>query len=246
MGLVIEPNNLWLLALPALICACLSAIFTLLLWRAAWVSGLPHRREPCVTCVFEADLLRKGTCTENCAINSIPTLPLMLFFITSGLTMMCVFFPSLVSTYVIPFNLAPPLLPTLLLVTLGATNGGAAVLLATYFVQDRAWHRELFFRGAAAMTLIGLIAASTLAGLGKAGWITSSWLQTAAVEAEWLTPLGLFAIIVVVAMEHRARLERPVMGLRGLGLTTAPIFLIVVIGLARMLEILSYAYPQLV
>lgn len=246
MGLAIEPNNLWVLALPALICACISAIFTLMLWRAAWKSGLPHRREPCVTCVFEADLIRKGTCTENCAINSLPTLPLMLFFISSGLTLMCVFFPTIVTQYVIPFNLSPASLGPMILVGIGAANGGAAVLLAAYFVQDKAWHRELFIRGATAATIVGLIAASTLAALDRIPSVAAGypWLSAIGAEADWLTPLGLFAIIMAMALEHRARLERPVLGLRSLGMTTVPMFFMVVVGLARMLEILSYAYPQ--
>lgn len=237
MPLTLEWQNLWTIALPLFLSLCTSTLFTVLLWRVAWKSGMPHRREPCVNCVFEKGLIRHGTCRETCAVNVIPTLPLLLFLFTSTFALFFLVFPGIVVTYMFPGGFDPTW-SSAAVMAVAAANGGASILLVGYFVQDKAWHRELFFRiaaaGSTAGLVLGLVFQSHPGFLGQMG--------TFCLE---VTPFGMFAVIMTSGLEHRARWGRPVLGLRALGLSTLPLFLITLVAVARILFVLSAAYPNL-
>lgn len=224
-------QNLWTLALPFFICISTAAFFTVLLWRVAWKSGLPHRREPCATCVFEPGLLTRGTCREVCAVNVIPTLPLLLFLFTASFALLFLFFPSLVFSYLFPGDVSGNWANAAFVVVAGS-NAGAAILLTGYFVQDKAWHRELFFRVAVAGSLVAIVT----------GLVAPAWLGS---FAETLVPVGLVSVLLSASLEHRAQWGRPVLGMRALGMSTLPLFLVAFVAMARILFVLSAAYPQL-
>jgi hypothetical protein len=227
MGLTLAWGNLEGVALPFMLCACVSGILTVFLWRAAWESGMPHRREPCATCVFEGKLIKTGTCRESCAVNIIPTLPLMLFLFTCTFALFFVFFTPIVESSLFPPIWSPDLSGAVAALV-AASNGGAAVLLAAYFAQDTAWHRELFLRIGAAGSLAALVV----------GVMNPEGVGSIALS---LAPLGLFAVLLSAALEHRARWGRPVLGLRSMGFSTTPLFVISLIGLLKILWVLSSA-----
>jgi hypothetical protein len=228
VGLGVDWLNLWVVGLPFLTCACASGALAVLLYRTALASGLPHRRDTCARCVFESALRRTGTCAQACAVNAIPTLPLVLFSFTSTFALLFLFYPSLALEYVLPSVPAPSPLAQIVRDLLVATNVGASVVLAGYFVQDTARSRELFSRTAAAGALAGLVAGSTLPG---------AWGATAAL----LTPVALLVLLIALALEHRAVRGEPTLGLRAIGLATAPLFLIGIAALARIAQIVSEA-----
>lgn len=236
MPLLLDWANLWSVALPFFICISVAAIFTVFLWRAAWKSGLPHRREPCATCYFEDKLIRQGTCRESCAVNVLPTLPLLLFLFTCSFALFFIFFPSLVLQYLLPGtgsspgSVNPQLLDASIALVAGA-NGGAAVLLAGYFVQDKAWHREFFFRISAAGTISGIVL----------GLVVPGPIGTYAIDA---TPFALGAVLLGAGLEHRAIAGRPVLGMKALGASTVPLFLVAVVVMFRIFFVLSAAYPS--
>lgn len=233
MGVVIVWANLWLVGLPFLLCACVGGIFSVFLWRAAWKSGMPHRREPCATCVFEKALIKQGYCKESCAVNTIPMLPLVLFLATCTFALLFLFFPSVVFTYLLPSTSPNPTTSVpewqqSIRTVVAAANGAAAVLLGAYFVQDTAWHRELFLRVAAAGSLAGIVIGVTAPG------------PVGQVALE-VTPFALLAVLLSAALESRARWGRPVLGLRALGISTTPLFIVTLVGIARILSVLSAA-----
>ncbi|MDE1819451.1 MAG: hypothetical protein KGJ23_00435 [Euryarchaeota archaeon] len=233
MPLVLQWSNLWDIAVPFFICISLATIFTVFLWRVAWKSGLPHRREPCASCVFERELIKNGECHKVCAVNVIPTLPLLLFLFDCSFGLFFLLFPALVMQFLFPAGFDQTWSEAVI-AALGATSGGAAILLVGYFVQDKAWHRELFFRIAAAGTTTGLLLA-VLVPTPIDGWAVGSFALNA-------TPFGMVAVMLTAGIEHRARWGRPVLGLRALGATTLPLFFVALVACARILFILNAAY----
>ncbi len=233
MPLVLAWQNLWYVALPFFISISAATIFTVMLWRVAWKSGLPHRREPCATCVFEKDLVRSGTCRKVCAVNVIPTLPLMLFLFTCSFALFFLLFPEIVLAYLFPGGM-DPIWSNAVITAVAASNGGSAILLVGFFVQDKAWYREMFFRIAAAGTTTGIVV-----GLLFPGPVAGLDIGSFAFNA---TPFGLVAVILTSGLEHRARWGRPVLGLRALGVTTLPLFLVALVAVARIMFILNAAY----
>lgn len=237
--LLLDWSNLWAIALPFFICISASTLFTVFLWRVAWKSGMPHRREPCATCIFEKGLLRLGTCRETCAVNVIPTLPLLLFMFTCSFALLFLLFPSVVLTYLFPAGLGT-VWSNACIVAVAASNGGASIVLVGYFVQDKAWHREMFFRIAAAGSTAGLVLGVVFSGSHNA------WLGALSTFSFEVTPFGLVAVLLTAGIEHRARWGRPVLGMRALAASTLPLFLVVLVACARILFVLSAAYPRLV
>jgi hypothetical protein len=228
VGLVFDWNNLGQVALPFFVSITVAAFLALFLRKAAEQSRLPRAREPCARCRFERGLLARGDCEESCAVNTLPTLPILLFVAAASLATLAFAFPEVVKTYLIPFGLYDATYPDILLTLILVTNAGAAVALAAYFVQDLPYHRDLFNFGAAGAALVGLFLGS--AGEGAVG-----------TGAELLVPLALSALLLGLASEARARQGRPTFGLRALGLTTVPLFLVTLLALGRIVEIVRLA-----
>jgi hypothetical protein len=223
--LVLQWNNLGGVILPFLLSACLAASLAALLWKVGEQGGLVHRREACLGCTLEAALRKRGTCTEACAVNWIPTLPLALFFVTTALLILSVGFPWVVLDYVIPLGAGGGLSLALLGVVAGSM-GGASVVLAGYFVQERARNRAIFLRVGAGATLAGVAGGLLL----PPPWGLSSGL---------LTPLALWMLLLGLGLERWAREGRATLGIRALGLTLLPVFILVAIALARLFLLLD-------
>lgn len=225
MPLVLQWDNLGGVILPFLTCASLAASLAALLWKVGERGGLVHRREACLGCTLEAALRKRGTCSEACAVNWIPALPLGLFFATTTLLFLTVGFPWVVLDYVIPLGASGS--SSLALVGLVAGSmGGAAVALAGYFVQERARNREIFLRIGVGATLVG--------GIG------SLFLPAPLnLSAGLLTPLALWMLLLGLGLERWAREGRATLGIRALALTLVPLFVLVVIALTRLFLLLK-------
>jgi hypothetical protein len=218
--IVIDWGNLWLVALPVLTSASIAGIFSIFLWRSA-LKGLPYRREDCEECVYGEELLEKGYCTEPCAVNMIPTLPLVLFIFTATLSILAVFYPSVVYTYLIPFVSSNTTLALYGMLTASCLM--SSILLAGYLLQERALDREAFTR----VAIVGTLGAIALA----------PFFQVAAI----LVPTGLFLVLVALGIEVRARRGKNLLGMTSIGFATLPLFVITLIGLMRILQILRIA-----
>ncbi|MCI4369149.1 MAG: hypothetical protein L3K09_06275 [Thermoplasmata archaeon] len=232
MGLVVEWGNLGSVALPFFIALTGSAVLALLLRNASDVSGLPRSRERCVGCRFESALVRDGLCRQTCTVNELPTLPIVLFLSTGTVAILCLFFPQVMIAFVLPFAIGSRATPQILLALLGVANTGACALIAGYFVQDLPKHRELFGFIAVFGTLLGLLVGFTVPGP------VGLWARS-------LTPLALGLTLLFSAVEHRARMGRPTFGLRALGASVVPLFLVFLLATVRMAEIFHYAYGSL-
>ncbi|MCI4319406.1 MAG: hypothetical protein L3J87_02110 [Thermoplasmata archaeon] len=230
MVLVVDWENLAFVALPFLTCLGISGLLAIGLYRVAAVSGVPHRRERCLRCRFVEALHRSGTCHEPCAVNQVPQLPAVLFVATCTFALLFLFFPTVSFEYVIPFEFSPPDLGAVLLGFLAAANFGGSVVLAAYLLQDRAVSREMFNRVAAFGAVLGIL-------LGLAG---PAWVRGPAIV---LTPVALAALLLGVGLEYRARLGRPAVGLRAVGAATLPLFLLILVASARLVQLLLYARP---
>ena len=228
MTLVVDWSNLGLVAFPFLLSITTATLLALLLRRAAELSGLPRSREVCVGCVHEPALLRDGYCRQNCVINSLPSTPLVLFIGSATFALLTAFFPDVVLTYILPFGFTNSEIPGILEGLLLVSAGGASVTIAGYFAQDLAAHRELLNRVALLIALAGLIV-----GAGTSGAVSQT--------AETLVPLGLGMLLVGLAIEWRARRGRPTLGLRALGFSATPLFVIAVLALIRIAQILALA-----
>ncbi len=225
MPLVLQWDNLGGVILPFLTCASLAASLAALLWKVGERGGLVHRREACLGCTLEGALRKRGTCSEACAVNWIPALPLGLFFATTTLLFLTVGFPWVVLDYVIPLGASGS--SSLALVGLVAGSmGGAAVALAGYFVQERARNREIFLRIGVGATLVG--------GVG------SLFLPAPLnLSAGLLSPLALRMLLLGLGLERWAREGRATLGIRDLALTLVPLFVLVVIALTRLFLLLK-------
>jgi hypothetical protein len=225
MPLVLQWSNLGEVALPFLISACLSAVLTSLLWRVGEKGGLVHRRSACLGCAFEATLRRHGECSEACAVNWIPRLPLGIFFLSTTLLLLAIAFPWVVIQYVVPLG-AGSVWGTTLLGLVAGSLGFASVLVAGYFVQERGRNRRLFLRVGAAGTIVG-VAASFLLPSGLA------------LTAALLTPLALWTLFLGLGLERYAQQGRPALGLKALGLAILPILLLSLVAMVRLLALLN-------
>ena len=219
-ALVIAWDNLWIVALPLLISGCFSTTLAVFLWRASR-HGVPHKREFCRTCLHEPALLRRGYCVEPCTVNVIPALPIFLFTFTAGLSILFLFFPQVVDSYILPF--VSPVLTWVLYGMLLATCLLSSLLLGTYLLQEKAHDREVLGRAAVVGTLAALL--------------LSPFLPSAAI----LLPAGLFLVLLAVGVELRARHGQALLGLRTIGFATIPLFLMTLVGLLRILDILRFA-----
>jgi hypothetical protein len=230
VGLVVDWANLGLVALPFLTCLGVSGLIAIGLYRVAADSGVPHRRERCLRCQFVETLRRSGTCHEACAVNHLPQLPAILFVATGTFSLLFLFFPKVAYEFVLPFELTPPTLGGILLGLLVAANLGGSVVLAAYMLQDRASTREMFNRVTALGALLGVL-------VGVAG---PEPLRGAAIV---LTPVALAALLFGLGLEYRARTGRPSVGLRSVGAATVPLFLMLLVATARLVELLLSARP---
>jgi hypothetical protein len=219
-GLVVVWANLWAVALPVMTSISVAGIFSVFLWRITR-KGLPYRREECEDCVFEKDMRLKGYCTEPCAVNQIPTLPLLLFAFITTLSVLAVFYPVVVNTYVLPYVSSQ--LSLVVYGFLTATCLMSSVLLACYLLQERAVEREVVSR----IAIVGTLAAIVL----------TPFLQVAAV----FVPTCLFLMLVGIGIELQARKGKNLLGLRTIGFATLPLFVITLIGLLRVLQIIRIA-----
>lgn len=217
-SLVIDWGNLWVVALPFLISASLSATFTILLWKAS--RKLIHHRLTCVNCIYEGALIRTHHCEEACAVNNIPSLPLLLFFFSAVFSMMALFFPDILNTYVLPLPTSQVLLGFSYSVV-AIVSTGATVLVGVYLIQQWAPSRLLFLRIALVGTLFAILVSSSYD-----------------FAAEFV-PIGLFAIALGMGVELRAQRGIPLLGMRALGLATLPLFVMALIGIVRIFQILS-------
>jgi hypothetical protein len=216
-------SNLGQVALPFSIALTVAAVLALPLRRAAERSGLPRGRERCVGCVAEPGLLRQGYCVERCAVNRGPGLPMVLFVATATLALFALFDPAGFARAVLPFDLTGPGIAATVAAMLIGANAGAALLLAAFFLQDLPVHRKLFLEGSLAAALFGLILPTV--GPGSAMGRT-----------DLLTPLALGAVLLVGAVEVRARVGRPAFGWRAVGLAIAPLILVGAFAAVRLVE----------
>lgn len=228
MSLVFDWANLGEVALPCLVSITGAAFLATFLRHAAEQSRLPRRRERCVRCRFESELMESGECQEACAVNALPTLPLVLFVAVSTLGALTYFFPDTVRTYILPFDSPDPAYAAILLDVVLVATLSAALVLAAYFVQDLPYHRDLFTLGGVAAALVGL----TLGTMGGGLWPS---------EGAVLVPVGLTAVLLGLAAESRARRGRPAFGLRSLGAATSPLFLVTFLAFGRIAEVLALA-----
>ncbi|MCI4331109.1 MAG: hypothetical protein L3K19_04600 [Thermoplasmata archaeon] len=228
MGLIFDWGNLSQVALPCFVSLTVGAFLALFMRRAADHSRLPRTRERCVRCRFEEGLIERGTCEQSCAVNAMPTLPLVLFVAVTSVAALAFLYPDVVVTYLLPFGSPLPAYPDILLTLVLVTNLAAAVALAAYFVQDLPYHRDLFNFGAAAAALVGLFVGTTASGVVR-------------IDGQILVPVALGALLFGLAAEARARQGRPAFGLRALGVATAPLFLLTVLALGRIVEIVRIA-----
>ena len=228
MGLVLEWNNLRLVLLPFLGALTVAALLAIPLRRAAERSGMPRLREPCIGCRAEAGLLRRGYCSESCAVNGGPGLPLLVFVATATTALFALLDPADFTGFVLPFGLNGPGILDLTVGLLIGVNAAAALLLAAYFLQDRPEHRALFLRGAIVVSL------GALAVTGLTTGTLSPWLALA-------TPLALTAVILSAGVEWRARHGRPAFGLRTVGVATGPLFLVMLFALVRIVQVVEMA-----
>jgi hypothetical protein len=215
-------------ALPFLTSACIVGVFAVLLRRAVQESGLPRRREPCVNCLFESALLRDKSCRLRCAVNAVPDFPFALFVVTGTLALFFLFFPGLALAYVLPTVSGLSTIEPAMLTALIVGNVAASLVIAAYFLQDLSWHRETFLRGAAVGSLAALVV-----GIGAPG-LAGSFAQV-------LAPVGLGALLLAVALEHRARLGRPVFGLRTVAVASLPLYLVTLLAFFRILQVVRAA-----
>jgi uncharacterized membrane protein YozB (DUF420 family) len=219
-GIILVWANLWVVALPFLTSACVAGVFTVLLSRVS--RTLTHHRLVCTRCAFEGTLITKGECHQNCAVNSIPSLPLLLFFFCIEFALLSLFYPSIAGTYILPGSVSP-LWNALLQGLMLATTVASSVMLGVYLIQHEARARTWMLRGA----LVGTLGAILVASLY--------------VAAAVLVPIGLFALLLSLGVELRARHGLPLLGLRAIGLATLPLFLVVLIGMVRIYEIFRLA-----
>jgi hypothetical protein len=228
--LVLDWENLAYVALPFLTCLGISGLLAIGLYRVAAASGVPHRRERCLRCRFVDTLRSTGTCHEPCAVNHLPQLPAVLFVATTTFALLFLFFPTVSYEYVLPFEFSPPDLAGVLLGFLAAANFGGSVVLAAYLLQDRARSREMFNRVAASGAVLGI-----LLGIAGPGWARGPALV--------LTPVALAALLLGVGLEYRARVGRPAVGLRAVGAATVPLFLLILVASARLIQLILFARP---
>lgn len=228
MGLVYDWYNLHTVALPFLLSVTAAGGLALILRRAAERSGLPRARETCTKCRHEGQLLQEGFCVQSCAVNALPTLPLALFVASTTFAILAGLFPDTVLTYVVPFSTVNADLPEALRFLLLVTCAAASLSIVGYFAQDLAVHRAVFEEAAIVVAVTGLFLGVTAGGtLGE--------------DAAFLAPIALTALVLSVAMRRRAKVARPVFGLRAIAFATAPLFLLALLATLRILEILAYA-----
>lgn len=217
--LVVEWENLWIVALPILTSCSAAGILSVFLWRATR-DGVPHRRERCRNCVYEPDLLKRGYCVEACTVNMIPAMPLLLFSFTTTLTFLFLFYPGTALAYILPQSGT-----AFTMVLYGMVLGSclmSTLITAAYLVQQHAHHREMLGRGAVVATLGTLL--------------ISPFDEVAAI----LAPAGLFLVLLTVGIELRARKGHALLGLNALGLAMVPLFVMTLVGLLRIFALLGH------
>jgi hypothetical protein len=207
----------------------------LFLWKGSR-KELKFMREQCVDCEEEAELLETGQCSQSCAVNQVPTLPLVLFFFSVTFAVVALFYSAMVYTYILPVQLSSdvananhialasnPILYDALYGLLVASCVVSAAVLAAYLMQDKPLYREVMSRGA----VVGVLASLFMA----------PFLSTAMI----LVPVGLFILLVSVGMELRARKGRPLVQLNTLAIGTIPLFVISIAALLKIIEMLGFA-----
>lgn len=226
MTLLVTWSNLALVTLPFVLAIGVSVGLAFLLRRAARESGLPRARETCVDCAHEAGLVEAGACEQRCAVNELPALPLALFVGCSTFAILAIVFPAVVLTYVLPFWAPTSTTTEVLLILLIASSVGGAVALALYCLQDLPEQRELLLRGSMVVAIAALAAALLTSG-------------GALSVAEGLGAAALAVILVAAAVDRRARLGRPTLGLRTMGVAVVPLLLVSTLAVVRIVEILQ-------
>jgi hypothetical protein len=228
VSLVFDWGNLGQVALPCFVSITIAAFLALFLRQASDQSRMPRSRERCVDCRFESELIADRRCEQACSVNTMPTLPLVLFVAVASLAALTFLFPDVVRTYLLPFEFSTPAYPDVLLGLILVTNVGAAIALAAFFVQDLPYHRDLFNFGASAAALLGLLVGTSASGNLRA-------------DGQLLVPVALVALLLGLGAEARARRGRPAFGLRSLGAATAPLFLVTILALGRIVEVIQLA-----
>lgn len=228
MGLYLDWGNLVTVSFPFIVSVTAAGILAIALRHLSDTEGLPTARERCVGCRFESKLIRSGECRLDCAVNALPSLPLVLFVVTTSFALLALAFPSMLLTYVLPTGRYAPATPAILVGIVFTANGAASLATAGYFVQSSRRYRRTFLQGLIVAVLLGLVVGSATTGGARA-------LATA------LTPFALGSLLVGLAIEHRARMGRPALGLKALGASTVPFFIVTVLSLVRIYEILRIA-----
>jgi hypothetical protein len=228
MGLAIDVANLLLVAGPFAVAILAAGLLALLLQRSVENSPRSSVRERCVGCRFEGDLVEDDACYQRCGVNELPSLALVVFVVSATFVALAIGFPEVLVDFVVPTSFVGAATQQLLLGTLLVAFTGGALAVAAYCVQDRGPERRMMLRVAIAMSLIGL-------GVGAAVGGTAG---TIAIE---VTPIGLAAVLIGVAVEHRARMGRPAIGVRGLGAATLPMFWLGGLALLRIYELVRIA-----
>jgi hypothetical protein len=228
VGLAIDLANLFLVAGPFAVAVLAAALLALLLHRSAGLSPRPSVRERCVGCRYEGDLVESDLCYQRCSVNELPSLALVVFVVSATFVALALAFPNILVEFVVPAAFVGAADQQLLLGTLLVAFSGGALAVAAYCVQDRARERRMMLQVAIAVTLIGL-------GVGAA---IGGSVGSMAIE---ITPLGLAAVLIGIAVEHRARMGRPAIGIRGLGAATLPMFWLGGLALLRIYEMVRIA-----
>jgi hypothetical protein len=228
VGLILVWGNLAVVLLPFLASLSIASICALPLRRAAEASGLPRAREPCVDCRGERTLLKLGWCPERCAVNSGPTIPLLLFVATATTALFALIDPTDFVGFVLPLGITGSGIIGLVEAVIVGANAGSALLIAGYFYQDRPGARRSFVYGAIVVAL-GTMALSGFLPEPSAHWIALA------------TPLSLAAVLLSTAVEWRARYGRPAFGLRAVGFATAPLYLVITLALIRAVQVVQLA-----
>jgi len=219
--------NLGNVAVPFLVSTTVAALLTLGLWYLARRSGLPRAREPCATCVNERELLRTGHCSDRaCAVNSLPLLPLSLFACSAMVAVLSVGWPGTMTTYILPSGLRPGSFSIVLLYLVLIASAGSSLAIAAYFLQDQRLTRHGFLLAAGGT---GVFAVFLALLAGPVGLVASG-----------LSTLALTAVLIAMGIEHRARLGRPLLGLRSVGVAALPLFLVTFLASIRIFQIVVY------
>jgi hypothetical protein len=228
VGLAIDLANLLLVAGPFAVAVLAAALLALRLQRSAGLSPRPSVRERCVGCRYEGDLVDSDVCYQRCSVNELPSLALVVFVVSATFVALALAYPNVLIEFVVPAAFVGASDQHLLLGTLLVAFSGGALAVAAYCVQDRARERRILLQVSIVAALMGLGVGAAIGG-------------TVGAMAVEMTPLALAAVLIGIAVEHRARMGRPAIGIRGLGAATLPMFWLGGLALVRIYEMVRIA-----